>query len=139
MESYLFERCFVAVAFELGIKQYGSVMAFAKGIWPEKEEKSAAQTLYAIQGKSSKTGKPQMLRLHEAVKIVGLLEKAPAFPSFCFEISEKIRLGWTPNDEPENIVGQAISSEKQEKKEVSAHITQGRPIPALEADATHLN
>lgn len=139
MESYLFERCFVAVAFELGIKQYGSVMAFAKSIWPEKEEKSAAQTLYAIQGKSSKTGKPQMLRLHEAVKIVGLLEKAPAFPSFCFEISEKIRLGWTPNDELENPGGQAVSNGEQEKKEAPAHNAPGRPIPALEADATHIN
>ena len=95
MDSQLFERCFVAVACEYGAKQYGSVMAYAKKIWPDKEDKNAAQTLYAIQGKSSKTGKPQALTLRLAVRMVDLLDKSPGFPSFCFEIAEKIRLGWS--------------------------------------------
>ena len=42
MDSKLFERCFVAVACEYGAKQYGSVMAYAKKIWPDKEDKNAA-------------------------------------------------------------------------------------------------
>lgn len=95
MDSQLFERCFVAVACEYGAKQYGSIMAYAKKIWPDKEDKNAAQTLYAIQGKSSKTGKPQVLPLHLAVRMVDLLDKSPGFPSFCFEVAEKIRLGWS--------------------------------------------
>ena len=70
-------------------------MAYAKKIWPEKDDKNAAQTLYAIQKRSSKTGKPQALPLHLAVLMVDLLDKSPSFPSFCFEIAEKIRLGWT--------------------------------------------
>ncbi len=103
MNSYLFERCFVAVACESGIRQFGSLMAFAKKIWPEKDEKTAAQTLYAIQNKSSKTGKPQKLKLQEAVRIVDLLDEYSSFASFCFEISEKIRMGWDTeeNDDPE--------------------------------------
>lgn len=96
MESQMFERCFVAVACEKGIRKYGSAMAFAKEIWPNKDEKNAAQTLYAIQGKSSKTGKPQKLRLDEAVLMVSLLDEYSSFASFCFEIGEKLRLGWKP-------------------------------------------
>ncbi len=90
----MFERCFVAVACEKGVRQYGSVMAFAKAIWPTKDEKSAAQTLYSIQGKSNKTGKPQRLKLDEAVRIVELLDGYQnKFPSFCFEVSELLRTG----------------------------------------------
>lgn len=90
----MFERCFVAVACEKGVRQYGSVMAFAKAIWPAKDEKSAAQTLYSIQGKSNKTGKPQRLKLDEAVRIVELLDGYQnKFPSFCFEVSELLRTG----------------------------------------------
>lgn len=90
----MFERCFVAMACEKGVKQYGSVMAFAKAIWPMKDEKSAAQTLYSIQGKSNKTGKPQRLKLDEAVRIVELLDGYQnKFPSFCFEVSEFLRTG----------------------------------------------
>ena len=95
MDNQLFERCFIATVCEYGHQQYGSIMAYAKKIWPEKDDKNAAQTLYAIQKRSSKTGKPQALPLHLAVLMVDLLDKSPSFPSFCFEIAEKIRLGWT--------------------------------------------
>lgn len=96
----MFERCFVAVACEKGVRQYGSVMAFAKAIWPTKDEKSAAQTLYSIQGKSNKTGKPQRLKLDEAVRIVELLDGyQDKFPSFCFEVSELLRTGAFETDE----------------------------------------
>ena len=95
MDNMLFERFFILTACEYGVKKYGSVMGYAKKIWPQKDEKSAAQTLYAMQKKSSKTGKPQGVPLHLAVLMVDLLYNAPSFPSFSFAISEKIRLGWS--------------------------------------------
>lgn len=90
----MFERCFVAIACEKGVAKYGSAMAFAKKIWPEKDEKNAAQKLYDILGKSNKTGKPQKLRLEEAVHIASLVDDNINFAQFCFEICEKLRLGW---------------------------------------------
>lgn len=94
MDNQQFVRCFIDSAVDAGKKKYGSAMAYAKQIWPDKEDKTAAQTLYAIQGKSSKTGKPQNLRLEEACKMVGLLDGYSRFSSFCFEVEERLRMGW---------------------------------------------
>lgn len=118
MDNQLFERCFIATACEYGVKQYGSIMAYAKKIWPDKDDKNAAQTLYAIQRKSSKTGKPQGLPLHLAVLMVDLLDKSPGFPSFCFEIAEKIRLGWGKAEADKAVQEQAeVISPKKEDSE----------------------
>lgn len=128
MDNYLFERCFIAIACEYGVKQYGSVMAYAKKIWPDKDDKNAAQTLYAMQKKSSKTGKPQGLPLHIAVLMVDLLNSAPSFPSFCFEIAEKIRLGWGREQEVDGLTqtetlsaGDSKLTSEQESEQQSSH------------------
>ena len=100
-------------------------MAYAKKIWPEKDDKNAAQTLYAMQRKSSKTGKPQGVPLHLAVLMIDLLDNAPSFPSFCFEIAEKIRLGW-----PEKIDA-PVGTETPGKKETPQTQRDNQDRPAL--------
>lgn len=89
MNGEEFERMFVLEAIRIGEEIYGSVKAYGVAMWPEREKSVAGQTMYSLQG-TTKTGKPQSLKLHQAVRMAELLNKG--FASFCFEISEKIRL-----------------------------------------------
>ena len=95
MDNQLFARCFVATACEKGVQEYGSIMGYAKKIWPDKLEKTAAQTLYAIVRKSNKTGRPQSVPLELAVFMVSLLPGIESFASFCFTVEQKVLSGWS--------------------------------------------
>ena len=113
----MFERCFVAEAVKLGTEEFGSVMAFAKKIWPEKDDKTAAQTLYNTAQKSSKTGKPQSLKLAEAIRIAELLSKNVHFSAFFYTISIKIDNGWIENNDE----SQDLSKSQIFKEGISTH------------------
>ena len=89
MNGEEFERLFIVEALRLGEEIYGSVRAYGEAVWPEKSKQVAGQTMYNLKH-ITKTGKPQAVRLHEAVKMIEALNRR--FASFCFEISEKIRL-----------------------------------------------
>lgn len=99
MKSLLFTKCFLELVCSAGKEKYGSVMAFAKKLFPEKEDpKNAANTLYAIIGQSSKTGKPQALTMDIAYRMVELLETDRRFSEFCWDAENRIRNGWTLED-----------------------------------------
>lgn len=89
MNEEEFERLFILEAIRLGEETYGSARAYGVAMWPEREKRVAGQTMYNLRN-TTKTGKPQSIRLHEAVRMIELLNRG--FASFCFEISEKIRL-----------------------------------------------
>ena len=84
-----FERMFISEAIRLGEEAYGSARAYGVAMWPDREKRVAGQTMYNLRN-TTKTGKPQSIRLHEAVRMVALL--GCNFASFCFEISEKVRM-----------------------------------------------
>lgn len=110
MNGEKFERLFIEEAIRQGEAKYGSVIAYGVAVWPEKEKRTAGQTMYNLKN-TTKTGKPQSVRLHEAVRMVHALDDKKEFASFCFEISERLRMrekdgevlaAPLKNDPPEN-------------------------------------
>lgn len=98
IDTVLFARCFVATACEKGVQEFGNIMAYAKLLFPEKEEKNAAQKLYDIIKKSNKTGKPQSVPLELATLMVSLLPGVESFASFCFTVEQKVLAGYSMSD-----------------------------------------
>lgn len=89
MDGDKFERLFILEAIRRGEEKYGNARSYGVAVWPDKEKRVAGQTMYNLRN-TTKTGKPQSIRLHEAVRMVSVLDKG--FASFCFEVSEKIRI-----------------------------------------------
>lgn len=127
MKGEDFERLFILEAIRVGEEVFGSARAYGVAMWPEREKRVAGQTMYNLRN-TTKTGKPQSIRLHEAVRMVELLNRS--FPSFCFEIAEKIRLQ-----------KEHLQYSDQQKNELSkeSKICAHAPIEPLEDSAAYKN
>lgn len=127
MKGEDFERLFILEAIRVGEEVFGSARAYGVAMWPEREKRVAGQTMYNLRN-TTKTGKPQSIRLHEAVRMVELLSRS--FPSFCFEIAEKIR-----------IQTEHVKCPEQQKNEPSKEqkINSRPPIEPLERSSSYKN
>lgn len=112
MNGENFERLFLQEAIRRGEEKYGNARAYGIAMWPHRESRVAGQTMYNLRN-VTKTGKPQSIKLHEAVRMVELLE-CGSFASFCFEISEKLRI----SEEPISIPAKKEAPSKEEKRGV---------------------
>ena len=85
----MFERRFVEYALELANAQSMTQRDFASAVWPEKSEASANTTIIALKKQNSR-GKPQNLRMSDAIRMAEVLGRE--FPSLCFEVWEQVKI-----------------------------------------------
>lgn len=85
----MFERRFVEYALDLAREKNMSQVDFAKAVWPLKSEASATTTIIALKRQNSR-GKPQNLRVSDAIKMAEVVGKE--FPSMSFEVWESLKL-----------------------------------------------
>ena len=87
----VFERVFVEMV-QRRLQEREDKMTlseFARLVFPDK--KSPYRQLRAIIGESSKTGRPQSVRLEEACRMALVLEQD--FPSFCWDVWQAVKKG----------------------------------------------
>lgn len=84
----MYERRYVEYALELAKGIGMTQLAFARAIWPEKTDAVANTTIIALR-KGNSRGKPQNLRVSDAIKMSEVLGKE--YPSMCFEVWERLK------------------------------------------------
>ena len=89
MKGDVFERALALEAIRLGELEYGSAGKYGEAVWPYRAKSVAAATISQIKT-TTKTGKPRSITLAEAVTMIEALP-GKNFPSFCFEVAEKIK------------------------------------------------
>ena len=94
MDGDIFERAFVKEVFRVAEEKYGTLNRYALVVWPDREKRSAVQTAYNLKNPVSRTGKPQSVRLSDAVRMVEVL--GIDFPSFCWRIAQGLQQPASP-------------------------------------------
>lgn len=89
MDGQMFERKYVEYALSLARKKNMNQSEFAHAVWPHKTEAAATTTIIALKRQNSR-GKPQNLRVSDAIRMAEILDKE--YPSMNFEVWERCKL-----------------------------------------------
>lgn len=109
----MYSERYVKLAIETAELMGMTLIEFASKVWPEKTKEAANTTIHALKNLNSR-GKQQNLRVSDAVRMAEVLGRE--YPSFCFEVWEKLRLETQP--------GKAISPKTKEKAKKESLVVQ---------------
>ena len=104
----MFERKYVEYALYLARKKNMNQLEFAKAVWPHKSEGAANTTIIALKSQNSR-GKPQNLRVSDAIRMAEILDKE--YPSMNFEVWERCKL--EAGEKTEKVVPPKNENEEQ--------------------------